>query len=248
MPMMILCYDTSNQGASLLLADDDGGNVLMQRHEVSRQFSLPNALATLFADYDATPKQVTKIVVTLGPGSYMGIRGGLAVLEAYRLALPDIVYHGISNMDLSAWILCQQQVITSHIGVIAETKRKDYFWQIFDENAQKISPTMICDAMICEPMICDGEEIAEKIIAHCQPYNGDIFLTGTAINRFTENHAINAPYQPLTITAQHLLDFHLACPEHGKYQRAPLYLKEADVTLPKARKTKLIFLRWLFRA
>ncbi len=223
---MILCYDVTNQGASLSLANADGGEAVMQYHAESRQFSLPDALRELFAEKKATPKDIDKIIVTLGPGSYTGIRSGLAVLEAYRLALPKIQYFGISNMAVFAWLASQKlmqerKLSASMIGVIAETRRRDFFWQCYDNEGKAINDAMVCSG---------GDIIGQYNKMY---HNADMILVGNAVNRFQTDYQMPCLHHHMEFTAQDLLNFHFAQPEIGKNQHEPLYLKPPDTVMRK---------------
>ncbi len=226
---MIICYDTSNKGASLLIADKNGKLLKSSAHDETRNFSLPDALIALWRDVgtiiDVAPTQTTRMVITLGPGSYTGIRAGLAVLEAYRLVLPNMQYFGISNMTMLAWQARCEYPDFARYGIIGETRRKDYFFQCYDHQGNALNQA------IC----ASGDEIMEetKKIGNAN----DMLLYGTAVERFaldyqTPNQILCKAVQQ-SFTAEQLLAFHFANPDEGKNQRAPLYLKPPDISPPK---------------
>ncbi len=223
---MILCYDTSNQGASLLIADTHGKVLKSSAYDETRKFSLPDALIALWNDLgndlgrevDMSPTQTTRMVITLGPGSYTGIRAGLAVLEAYRLVLPKMQCFGISNLAMLAWQARCDYPDFARYGIIGETRRKDYFFQCYDRRGNALNQA------IC----ASGEEIAAEASK-----TDDMLLYGTAAQRFASNHTTIHKIIQQSFTAEQLLAFHFANPDEGDNQRAPLYLKPPDVTPPK---------------
>ena len=228
---MILCYDISQIGSSLLIADANGTQVKAAANNVeTRGFSLPDALAELWQQAGCTPNQLSKLIVTLGPGSYTGIRAGLAVLQAYRLALPEATYIGMSNLYLMAW-RARQDILAldegadkmADIGVIAHTKRKDFFWQSFDSQLSAVS----------EAMVLDGQSLSEIL----QTYPNKLILTGNNVMPFLTDYPLDIAdiiIHPTEPKAQDLLQAHLASPLLGKNQWQPLYLKPPDTTPRKA--------------
>ncbi len=212
---MILCYDTTNKGASLLIADASGTVLKTANYDEARHFSLPDALIALWDEVNIAPIQTTRMVITLGPGSYTGIRAGLAVLEAYRLVLPKMQIFGISNMAVLAWLARCEEADFECYGIIGETRRKDYFFQCYDRVG--IALNQACCA--------SGDEIVEAV-----GKANNMLLYGTAADRFAADY--QTPHQTIqqTFTAEQLLAYHLANPDEGKNQRTPLYLKPPDVT------------------
>ncbi len=223
---MILCYDTSNQGASLLIADKNGQIMKSSAYDETRKFSLPDALIALWNDLgnnlgrevDIPPTQTTRMVITLGPGSYTGIRAGLAVLEAYRLILPKMQFFGISNLAMLAWLARHEYPDFTRYGIIGETRRKDYFLQCYDRAGNALN----------QASCVSGEDIAAEANK-----TDNMLLYGTAAQRFASNHATIHKIVQQSFTAEQLLAFHLANSDEGKNQRAPLYLKPPDVTPPR---------------
>ncbi len=231
---MILCYDTSNQGASLLIADTHGKVLKSSAYDETQKFSLPDALIALWNDLgndlgrevgremgrkvDMSPTQTTRMVITLGPGSYTGIRAGLAVLEAYRLVLPNMQFFGISNLAMLAWQARCDYPDFARYGIIGETKRKDYFLQCYDRAGNALN----------QARCVSGDEIVAEANK-----TDNMLLYGTAVQRFVSNHAISCKAVQQSFTAEQLLAFHFANPDDGFNQRTPLYLKPPDVSLPK---------------
>ena len=140
---MILSIDTSHFGTSLLIGCRHAKNFapegkigkigdfhyLTFETEAVREFSLPIAISALYARARLTPKDISKILITLGPGSYTGIRSGLAVISAYQLAMAEIEIFGIDNFTLTA------HGFAHHHGnklIILESKRQDFYWQRFN--------------------------------------------------------------------------------------------------------------------
>jgi tRNA threonylcarbamoyl adenosine modification protein YeaZ len=94
---LILAFDTATDRATSALVDD--GEVLGER--VSRASTLLADVDALVRQAGAHPRDVTALVVGIGPGSFTGIRIGLAAARGLVLAL-DLEAAGVSTLDALA--------------------------------------------------------------------------------------------------------------------------------------------------
>ncbi len=101
---MLLGIDTATQMAGLALYDPSGGRVLgeeswcsVNRHTVE----LMPRVVRLLAQQDLAPADLSGLVVSLGPGSFTGLRIGLSVAKGLALALHKPIA-GIPTLDVVA--------------------------------------------------------------------------------------------------------------------------------------------------
>ncbi len=149
-----------------------------------------------------TPADLTHIVASIGPGSFTGVRIGLATARALGLAL-NIPVIGIDNFTATAW-RCP-----SAVTVVLDTKRADYFTQDFDKNGHAIS----------KPSIQTSTQLQKKL-----PF----VAIGSGANKLAEViSCATLPNTPLAINLGQIAytQKKLTLPPH------PFYLKDADVTL-----------------
>ena len=95
--MLILAFDTATDRATSALVDD--GEVLGER--VSRAVVLLEDLDALLRQAGAHPRDVEALALGTGPGSFTGIRIGLAAAQGLGLAL-DVPAAGVSTLDALA--------------------------------------------------------------------------------------------------------------------------------------------------
>jgi len=94
---LILAFDTATERATSALVDD--GEVLGER--VSRAATLLADVDALVRQAGAHPRDVTALAVGIGPGSFTGIRIGVAAARGLALAL-DLDAAGVSTLDALA--------------------------------------------------------------------------------------------------------------------------------------------------
>ncbi len=95
--MLTLAFDTATSVATVALAD--GEEVIGER--VSRAAGVLADAHVLLAAAGREPKDIARLVVGTGPGSFTGIRVGLATAQGLALAL-DLPVAGVSTLDALA--------------------------------------------------------------------------------------------------------------------------------------------------
>jgi tRNA threonylcarbamoyladenosine biosynthesis protein TsaB len=95
--MLTLAFDTATRVATSSLVDD--GEVLGER--VSRAQTLLEDVDALLRQGGAHPRDLDALAVGIGPGSFTGVRIGLATARGLALAL-DLQGAGVSTLDALA--------------------------------------------------------------------------------------------------------------------------------------------------
>lgn len=165
--MLILAIDTSTRiGTAAIYSDEQGiiGEIILNCGN-NHSETVMNAIDSLFKITKIDKKMINKIAVSIGPGSFTGIRIGVGIAKglAYSLGIPII---GINELDVIANLA---GVFSEEIKVIPmiDARKERVYYSVYSKNTQRISEYL------------DGE--LEKII---DEYKNEriIFLGDGAIN------------------------------------------------------------------
>ena len=175
---------------------------------------------------------INMIVTTRGPGTFTGLRVGLSAARSFALAL-DVPLAAVSTLEVLArgYIEGQNGHGGDAIAVIIESKRSDYYFQIFDAD---------CGALI-EACALDGNEILKVLTS----YTGVII--GDAQMRFKESCGKAPPIgfrfegiggdQPSPLVLARIGFESMGTDKYNEID--PLYLRGAEVSHPKSSPSQL---------
>ena len=232
---VVLGVDSAMNGCSVALyfGDEPERNVSAM---LSMERGQAEALVPLVRDTVARANiefsDIDLIVTTRGPGTFTGLRVGLSAARSFALTL-DIPLLGVSTLEALArgYIEKHNDDIDGVVAVIVESKRSDFYFQFFDTQCRALSEACAIDA--------DG--IVTTLSGHTGVIIGDAQL------RFKEECGDSIPdgfrliedegSQPDPLALAHI---GYKTPENGSYKDiSPLYLRGADVSMPKSAPRKL---------
>ena len=211
--MIILAIDTCMAACSAALLDDD--RVLAAQSEpMSRghQERLAPMVGALMARAGIGFGKVARVGVTVGPGSFTGLRVGLAFAKGLGAAL-DIPVIGLGVLEVLA---APYAATGTTVFPVLEAKRDQVYLQAFAKGAPLMAP--------------DGLEISVAMARVVElAGSGPVILVGTG----TAAMSGAAPGARL-ILADHVDPVDLARLAAGKPAIAPrpLYLRAPDAKLP----------------
>jgi tRNA threonylcarbamoyladenosine biosynthesis protein TsaB len=142
--MITLAFDMSQFCVSIALMD--GQKKLEERFESEakgldqRLFSL---MQEMFSAQQLDPADLGLIVTTRGPGSFTGLRLGLAAAQgmAHALNIPAL---GVSVFDWMAWVAQQQGPLHQPVLMALESRRPDPFMALIDKQGNYLQdPTSL---------------------------------------------------------------------------------------------------------
>lgn len=139
--MTILALDTSNKTLSVAVELTDG-TIIEQTIENTLQHSvlLMPTIEAVFKEASIAAKDLTKVVVAEGPGSYTGLRIGVTVAKtlAKSLGIPLV---GVSSLDVFLPTLASKVEVGEVVVPFFDARRGNIFavgYQKTDEGFKKV--------------------------------------------------------------------------------------------------------------
>lgn len=217
--MYSLAFDTTAGSCSIALMNENKKLASFVREmDFGQAEVLIPEIQNILAGHNLEIKDLGLITVCIGPGSFTGVRSSISAARAFALACPEVTVAGVSAFDAYAYGLSwNPEEIAPVNAVIIETKRDDFYYQLFDQHLNKLT----------EPDAANIEDIIQQL------RNRKITLIGDGVERFLAKptglslHVIRME--------KHLNIEDLALCGLRKYQRKvvdfpkPLYLRAPDV-------------------
>ncbi len=209
--MKILAFDTALRQCSVALGIDNKQVAFLQSQELSKQseelFPLVNQILT---DRQLSFSDLEAIAVNIGPGSFTGVRIGVAAAKGLKLVLPDIKLIGITSLELLA---SKVEANSGKIIAVLEAGQEEYYVQVWDQNLDVGSEAKSCD--LHDLMQLFSSNVGAAIISSCQlPYDGNYI-----IGEINAETVLNNAYTKInSITAQDNIN--------------PFYIKSPRVSIP----------------
>lgn len=228
--MLVLAIDTATKIGSVALYDDKIGVIgeINLYVKVNHSNVIMDAVDSLFRLSGLNIKDVDRIAVTIGPGSFTGIRIGTAIAKglAYSLKKPIV---GVNELDVLA-----------HMG----ENREDIIVPLIDARKERVyfSKYRYVDSILLrEEEYKDGElrDVLEELKGKKVTFIGD----GATVNEKLINEILEKDYNIYSkansipragVAAQ--ISLHLS--EDNLYTLEPLYVNKSQAEREKEEREK----------
>lgn len=228
--MLVLTIDTATKIGSVALYDDKIGMIgeINLYVKVNHSNVIMDAVDSLFKLSGLNIKDVDRIAVTIGPGSFTGIRIGTAIAKglAYSLKKPIV---GVNELDVLA-----------HMG----ENREDIIVPLIDARKERVyfsKYRYIDNILLREEEYKDGElrDVLEDLKGKKVTFIGD----GATVNEKLINEILEKDYNIYSkansipragVAAQ--ISLHL--PEDNLYTLEPLYVNKSQAEREKEEREK----------
>lgn len=161
--MHTLVFDTTAGGTVIGLFDDDKRIAKIEKMmEFGQAEELALDVEKILKEKHLCFADIGLLGVCTGPGSFTGVRAGLAFARGLALGAPNLNITGVSAFEVYAEMLKESER-AAYNAVVIETKREDFYFQLFDDRLHKLT----------EPLALTREEIAKKLKNHQTSFIGD---------------------------------------------------------------------------
>lgn len=221
--MYNLTFDTTGSSCSIILQK---GTEVVSVYEKSMDFGQSEELMIqiqkMLQTNNIVFSDIGALFVCVGPGSFTGVRSSISAARVFNIAHPNLKVGGISAFDAYINALSENELSDVN-AVIIETRRDDFYVQIFDKKLNKISEALALNR--------------ETIIDVLKEFGCSTSLVGDGVERFlmqpsglclkTVKILDCLPIKTLAQTGLKMLKTNKI-----NYPK-PLYLRVPDVSLPK---------------
>ena len=191
--MLILAFETSAKAGSVALHD---GQTLLGESYCNTGLTHSQTLMTMAEDLlkncGVTPRDVTAVAVAAGPGSFTGVRIGVAAAKGFAWGA-EIPCHGVSTLEAMALNLGADK---GYVLPVMDARRNQVYTALFYADGAELKRRT-------EDRAISLDELAEEI----KNFNEPIFLVGDGSTLC---------YNTLKATVSNLV----MPPEHQMHQRA----------------------------
>ena len=228
--MLVLAIDTATKIGSVALYDDKIGVIgeINLYVKVNHSNVIMDAVDSLFKLSGLNIKDVDRIAVTIGPGSFTGIRIGTAIAKGLAYSLKKLIV-GVNELDVLA-----------HMG----ENREDIIVPLIDARKERVyfSKYRYVDSILLrEEEYKDGDlrDVLEELKGKKVTFIGD----GAIVNEKLINEILEKDYNIYSkansipragVAAQ--ISLHL--PEDNLYTLEPLYVNKSQAEREKEEREK----------
>lgn len=207
--MNILALDTSGTDCAVCIYDAQSKTVLAEITEDIGKGHAERLMALVDAAFSKAGLQLSdigKVAVTIGPGSFTGIRVGVAAARGFALSL-GVEAVGVTTLETVARAYLKQNA-GKPVAVAFDAKREEVYLQIFDANGKALTPEQLVSIEHAKSALND--------------FSGDIAGTGIRVLRGTEP-ASEKDHFPIAIVAEIASE-----KDASEAKPKPLYLRGPD--------------------
>lgn len=205
----ILHIDTATEIAQVALAKD-GQLIASATHAEQKDHAgfLQPALASLLSEAGIGFAQLAAVAVTDGPGSYTGLRVGMASAKGlcYALQIPLITLGTLHLMAASALEQISTAAPDFLLCPMIDARRMEVFTAVFDKKLEIILPptplvleeNSLADTFLNHPVYCFGsgaakfEPICPPQVAFLQNFNISMSIFGQISFQLFENQQFSS--------------------------------------------------------
>ncbi|HRQ88307.1 MAG TPA: tRNA (adenosine(37)-N6)-threonylcarbamoyltransferase complex dimerization subunit type 1 TsaB [Bacteroidia bacterium] len=204
---MILAFETSTRRASLSVCDPGTGTVAASAEFTTDRAHNAAIFAPLQKLVDAHREQLRAFLVGLGPGSYGGVRVGIAVANGLSVAMGLPVF---GRNSLEAWETDEDSYL-----VVGDARRGSFFVAVVRDRILQGEPELIDEAAISDRL---APLLAEGLAVHSSDPKAVAAIPGARLS-FPHAARLAARFEALPATEP----------------LEPIYLRAPYITTPKAR-------------
>ena len=219
--MKILAIDTSNNtlGVAILNGNKVAGEFITNAKKNHSVRAMP-AIEQLMKDCDMKPKDLDKIVVAKGPGSYTGVRIGVTIAKTLAWTL-NIPISGVSSLQVLAM---NGKYFDGYIAPLFDGRRGQIFTGLYQWKDHELT-------CVKEDCIVQSSEFAEELLTLDKPIlfiGNDIDIHRETLQAILGKNAVFADMTQLNPRPSELAFLGAHAAKENVHEFVPEYLRLAE--------------------
>ncbi|MGM0436759.1 MAG: tRNA (adenosine(37)-N6)-threonylcarbamoyltransferase complex dimerization subunit type 1 TsaB [Bacillota bacterium] len=176
--MLILGIDSSTEMAAIALLDDKKiiGEINLALYRRHSERLLPN-ISHLFQESDYSINEINGIAVTVGPGSFTGLRIALSTVKGFAQAL-KIPIVGLSSLEVLAY---NYKDVEGLLVPIIDARRERVYTALFDNYLKEVN---FSNKRIWEDTTLSLEELIAELKLIDSINNKKIYFIGNGVDKY----------------------------------------------------------------
>ncbi len=224
--MRVLALDTAMNGCTAGVLDTEGDICVAESEQMNRGHAekLVPLIQSVLTKARFDFPDLGLITTTVGPGAFTGLRIGLSTARALSLAL-NIPVIGVTTLNVLAAAYFAKHQTDKNLLVLIETKRIDFYGQLFDAEGSALSA----------PFALPAETIADAYLDKSAILIGDASTRFVSLLNDRQKEAVEAVHGFEIPDPAFIARIGYALWESGDTDSPaePLYLRDADVSQSK---------------
>jgi len=144
---LILAVETSGRMGSVALAEGD--KLLSESHfsgPMKHSAEIFPAITNLLGEFDKKPDQIEQVYISVGPGSFTGLRIAVTFAKAMALANGAKII-AVDTLDVIAANISPQDG-PQRLGVVLDAKRGQFFVAVYEKAQAQIWKKILPDSLM----------------------------------------------------------------------------------------------------
>ena len=158
--MGILAFETSAKAASVALLE--GGNLLAESYQnagLTHSRTILVMAEHLLQSCELTPQDVEAVAVAMGPGSFTGVRSGMAAAKGFAWGR-ELPLFGVSTLEAMAWGLGELEGL---ICPVMDARRSQVYNALFRASGGTLTRLRQDRAISMTDLEADLQSLAEPV-------------------------------------------------------------------------------------
>ena len=145
--MKILCLNTAFQTAQLACEFESKQVYKEINAEAKSSENVLPAIENILSSNNLTPADLSHIGVITGPGSFTGLRIGVAIVKSFMCVYPNIKIISVNSLDFMSFHYVQKNKTNNEFYCILNALSGRYFLAKYNKNGERAGEYLLTDKL-----------------------------------------------------------------------------------------------------